>query len=185
MIETILLAMLVAKLKGYKLNPIFRSWEIYPILFFAIFYVFLNAEVFLGKYNLIKYAGILEKVYFCTFFLLIIKYKQYVNAIFGSAAVIIGTVLNKIVISANNGKMPVYPTLSYITGYIKPDTFLKVKDIHIIGSSISNLKLLTDYIDIGYSILSIGDLFIRAFVFIIIYGCIKSVIELKEKSLMN
>lgn len=175
MIETILAAMLVAKLKGYKLKPLFKSWEIYPIFTFAIIYVFLNVEVFFGNYDLIKYAGILEKVYFCTFFLLIIKYKQYVNAILGSAAVIIGTILNKIVISANNGKMPVYPTLSYVTGYIKQDTFLKVKDIHVIGSTTSNLKLLSDYIDIGYSILSIGDIFIRAFVFIIIYGCIKSV----------
>ncbi|MFL0267666.1 DUF5317 family protein [Candidatus Clostridium radicumherbarum] len=185
MIETILAAMLVAKLKGYKLKPLFKSWEIYPILVFAFIYVFLNTEVFLGKYDFIKYAGILERVYFCTFFLLIIKYKQYVNAIIGSASVIIGTVLNKLAISANNGKMPVYPNLSYITGYIKPDTLMKVKDIHVIGNSTSNLKFLTDFIDIGYSILSIGDIFIRAFVFIIIYGCIKSANRMQVKKFIK
>lgn len=131
--------------------------------------------VFFGNYNFIKYTGILEKVYFCTFFILIIKYKQYVSAIIGSTAIIVGTILNKIAISANNGKMPVFPTLSYLTGYIKQDVFIKVKDIHVIGNASSNLKFLTDFIDLGYSILSIGDVFIRIFTFIIIYNSIKSI----------
>jgi len=175
MIETILIAMLAAKIKGYKLKPLFLSWEVYPVLVFVIIYMFLNLGVFLGNYNFIKYAGILEKVYFFTFFILIIKYKQYNNAIIGSMAIIIGTILNKIAISANSGKMPVFPTLSYVTGYIKPDIFIKVKDIHVIGDASSKLKFLTDYLDLGYSILSIGDIFIRVFAFIIIFGSIKSI----------
>jgi hypothetical protein len=179
MIETMLIAMLVAKIKGYKLKPLFMSWEIYPVLAFVVIYIFLNMGVFLGNYNFIKFAGILEKVYFCTFFILIIKYKQYVSAIIGSTAIIIGTVLNKIAISANDGKMPVFPTLSYLTGYAKTDTFIKVKDLHILGSEASKLRFLTDTIDLGYSILSVGDIFIRIFTFVIIFNTIKSINKTK------
>lgn len=181
MIETIIIAMLVAKIRGYKLKPIFLSWEVYPILAFAGLYMFLNMEVFLGNYNFIKYAGILETIYICTFLILIYRYKQYVSAIIGSISIIIGTLLNKVAIYANGGKMPVFPTLSYITGYVRPDVFTKVKDIHVMGSEATKLIFLTDIIDLGYSILSIGDIFIRFFAFIIIYSCIKSANNIKEK----
>lgn len=181
MIETIIIAMLVAKIRGYKLKPILLSWEVYPILAFAGLYMFLNMEVFLGNYNFIKYAGILETIYICTFLILIYRYKQYVSAIIGSISIIIGTLLNKVAIYANGGKMPVFPTLSYITGYVRPDVFTKVKDIHVMGSEATKLIFLTDIIDLGYSILSIGDIFIRFFAFIIIYSCIKSANNSKEK----
>lgn len=179
MLETIFIAMLVAKIKGYKLKPLFMSWEVYPVLAFSIIYIFLNMSVFFGNYNFIKFAGILEPIYICTFLILIIKYKQYASAIIGSSCIIIGTILNKIVISANGGKMPVFPTLSYVTGYVKPYAFMKVKDIHILGSEASKLKFLTDTIDLGYSILSIGDIFIRLFTFIIIFNTIKSINKIK------
>ena len=68
--------------------------------------------------------------------------------------------------------MPVFPSLSYITGYAKPEGFGLVNDLHILGNSQTNLKILTDYIDLGYSILSIGDILIRIFVFLIIYKSI-------------
>jgi hypothetical protein len=69
--------------------------------------------------------------------------------------------------------MPAFPTLSYLTGYVKQDVFTKVNDIHALGSSATKLKFLTDVIDIGYSIMSIGDVFIRVFAFIIIFSAIK------------
>lgn len=179
MIETILLAMLAAKIRGYKLKPLFTIWEIYPILLFAIIYIFLNIGVFFGNYSFVSFAGILESIYMLTFFILIIKYKQYVSAIIGSVSIIIGTILNKIAISANGGKMPVFPSLSYVTGYVKPDSFTKARDIHVLGSEASKLKFLTDTIDLGYSILSIGDVFIRVFTFIIIFNTIKSINKIK------
>jgi hypothetical protein len=175
MIETILLAMLISKIKGYKLKPMLKSWAFYPALGFTLFYVFLQITIFCGYYEFIKYAGILETAYTFTFLFLIFKYELYFSAIMGSITIFIGTTLNKIVMSVNGGKMPVFPTLSYLTGYAKPDSFLKVKDIHILGNEATKLKLLTDYIDIGYSILSIGDIFIRFFTFIIIYNSIKCV----------
>ncbi|PRR80869.1 DUF5317 family protein [Clostridium vincentii] len=179
MIETILIAMIVAKIKGYKLKPLFKYWGIYPVLVFISLYLFLNIEAFFGNYYLIKYTGILESAYICSFFIVIIKYKQYLSAIIGSTAIIFGTLLNMIAISANNGKMPVFPTLSYLTGYLKPDTFTKINDIHILGSGATKLKFLTDIIDIGYSILSVGDVFIRIFTFVIIFNTIKSINKIK------
>lgn len=181
MIETILIAIIIAKIKGYKLKPLFTSWHIYPVLFMLIIYLFLNIGVFLGNYSFIKFSGILESIYICTFFILIIRYKQYISAIIGSTCIIIGTILNKIAISANGGKMPVFPTLSYITGYVKNESFIRANDIHILGSEATKLKAITDVIDLGYSILSVGDIFIRIFTFLIIYNCIKTSNKIESK----
>lgn len=175
MIEAILIAMFAAKKRRYKLKPLFLSWTIYPILLFTIILVAFNAQIFLGNFYFLKYSKILERTYLLTFLILIIKHRLYNSAIIGSICIFIGTLLNKIAISANGGKMPGFPTLSYITGYIKPDSFIKVNDIHVLGNASTNLKFLTDIFDIGYSILSIGDVFIRAFIFIIIYNTIKCV----------
>lgn len=173
MIETILLAMLIAKLKGYKLKPLFKSWEFYPVFGFSIIYIILNSMIFFNNYSLVKYAKLLETIYILIFLIPIIKYKQYFSAIVGSISILIGTLLNKVVMLANAGKMPVYPTLSRLTGYFKSNSFCKAKDIHVLGNSLTKLKALTDFIDLGYSILSIGDVFIRLFTFIIIYNSIK------------
>ncbi|WP_415306415.1 DUF5317 family protein, partial [Clostridium perfringens] len=59
----------------------------------------------------------------------------------------------------------------------KSDTFSKIQDIHMLGDSSVKLKYLSDIIDIGYSILSIGDILIRVFVVIIIYVTVKKTNE--------
>lgn len=173
MLETIILAFIIAKIKGYKLKPLFKSWEIYPVLGFELMYVIMQISVFIGDYRFIKYAGIYKTLYLYSVLFLVFKYRLYISAIIGSGFIFIGTALNKIAIAANNGSMPVFPSLSYYTGYATPDSFSKIKDIHVLGNEATKLKLLTDIIDIGYSILSIGDIFIRLFVFVIIYSAIK------------
>lgn len=173
MIEPILLAFFISKLKGYKVRPIFKSWTIYPLLAFVLIYLILEVMLFQGNYTFIKYAGTFHYLYLLSFLVLIVKYKLNVSAIIGSIFILIGSALNNIVIAANNSKMPVFPTLSYLTGYAKPDSFIKVNDIHILGSGITKLKFLTDIIDVGYSVMSIGDVCIRVFAFIIIFNAIK------------
>lgn len=179
MIETIVIACLVSKFKGYKLKPLFKRWEIYPPIIFTFIYCLLNLSIFFENYYFIRYSNVLEKIYILTFLILIIKHEQYLEAIIGSMSIIIGTLLNKIAIITNGGKMPVFPTLSYITGYYKVGAFAKVNDIHILGNEQSKCKILTDFIDLGYSILSIGDIFIRIFAFLIIFKTIKSINELE------
>lgn len=180
MIETILLAILVAKIKGYKIKPLLKSWTIYPVLGFELIYFILQINIFLGNYSFIKYTGILKICYLSSYLFLILKYEQYIAAIIGSIFIFIGSSFNNIAIKSNGGKMPVFPKLSYVTGYAKPDAFTKVNDIHILGSATTNFKFLTDIFDLGYSILSIGDIFIRFFVFIIIFNTIRHINKFKH-----
>ena len=173
MFETILLAIIVAKIKKYAIKPIFKSWPIYLILFIELIYLVIQVSIFKGYYSFIKYTNVLETIYLCSYLSLIIKYKQYIGAIIGSASIVIGTLLNHIAIGVNNGKMPAFPTLSYLTGYVTPEAFSKINGIHVLGSIDTRLKFLTDIFDLGYAILSIGDIFIRIFVFIIILNSIR------------
>lgn len=174
MIETILLALLFAKLRGYKIKPLFKDWPIYLVLSFALIYILLEIAVFSGNYSFVGFSAAYKILYLSAFLALIIKYGLYRNAIAGSIFVLLGGAMNDMAIAANNGKMPVFPTLSYITGYVSPDAFTKVNDIHVLGSSAVNFKFLTDIIDLGYSVLSIGDVFIRLFPFIIVFYAVKS-----------
>lgn len=175
MIEVILVALLVAKIKGYNLKPFFKSWAMYPIFIYEMLYIFLQATIFLGDYRFVEYASLIKSIYLSLYLIPIIKYKKYYSSIIGCIFIFIGSTLNNTVIKANNGSMPVFPTLSYWTGYVKEDSFSKVNDLHVLGNSEIKLKSLSDIIDIGYSILSIGDIFIRCFVFIIIFNVIKEV----------
>ena len=173
MLETILIAIIVAKVKKYDIKPLFKSWPIYVVLAIELVYVGIQISIFTGYYGLIKYTNILETIYLCSYLAMVIQYKRYIGAIVGSGCIMIGTLLNHIAIAANHGKMPVFPTVSYLTGYAKPEAFIKVNDIHILGDVNTRLKFLTDVFDLGYSIVSIGDIFIRAFVFIIVFSSIR------------
>ncbi|MFW2487386.1 DUF5317 family protein [Clostridium chromiireducens] len=185
MLETILLAFLVAKINGYEISQLFKSWTIYPLLIFQIIYLIEQVIIFSGNYEFVGFIRNLEPIYLCLHLLLVFKYEIYTSSIIGAGFVLLGGFLNEITMKANGGFMPAYPTLSYLTGYVKPETFSLVNDIHILGDSQAKLKILTDYIDLGYSILSIGDVFIRMFVFIIIYFSIKKINNLTSKGEMQ
>ncbi|WP_352417428.1 DUF5317 family protein [Clostridium tertium] len=173
MIETILISLIFCKIKKLKIKPLFKSWAIYPVLFMEVVYFIVQANIFMENYGVIKYASVLKTIYLCSYLPLVFIFRQYIVAIIGSIFVIIGGILNDIAIAANNGFMPVFPTLSYLTGYAKLDAFSKVNDIHILGDETTKLKILTDIFDIGYSVLSIGDIFIRFYSFLIIYNVVK------------
>lgn len=175
MLETILLALLVAKIKGYNIKPLFKSWAIYPIIIMELITIFVQVMIFSGNYDAVSYLAMSKSFYLVVYLFLVYKYELYGSALIGSVSMIGGGMLNDIAIKANNGFMPVYPTLSYLTGYTKPEMFSIVQDIHILGGVDTNLKILTDFIDVGYSVFSIGDVFIRVFVFLIIYNSIKKI----------
>ncbi|WP_288222024.1 DUF5317 family protein [uncultured Clostridium sp.] len=181
MLETIVISLIFCKIKKFKIAPLFKNWAIYPVLFMEVVYIIVQANIFMENYEVIKYVGVLKTIYLCSYLPLVFKFRQYIASIIGSVFVIVGGILNDIAIAVNNGYMPVFPTLSYITGYAKLDAFNKVNDIHILGNSSTKLKFLTDIFDIGYSVLSIGDIFIRVYVFIIIYNVIKSLNITKDK----
>lgn len=175
MLDTILVTLIICKIKGYKIIPLFKSWAIYPVIVMQIISVIIYITLFRGNYEFLKYMNIIKILYVCSYFPMVFKYSQYKNAIIGSISMIIGGFLNDIAIKANGGMMPVFPKLSYVTGYVKRDSFIKAHDIHMLGGVNTNLKFLTDIFDVGYTVLSIGDVFIRIYVFIIIFGVIKSI----------
>ena len=174
MVETILLALFLAKLRGYKIKPLFKDWPIYLVGAFALSYIALEVAVFRGNYSLVKYANIYKGMYIAVFIGMVIKYNLNKSAIVGSIFAFIGSALNNIAITSNGGKMPVFPSTSYLTGYVNVDTFSKVSDIHILGSNLVNNKILTDVIDLGYTILSLGDVFIRVLPFLLVFYAVKS-----------
>lgn len=174
MLETILITLIVAKIKGYSIKPLFKSWTIYPVIFFECIYLGIQILIFNQNYEAIKYVGLLKTLYLSSYLCMILKYQQYNAALVGSGCILMGTVLNNIAIAVNGGMMPVFPSLSYITGYASVEAFETINDIHILGDVNTRLKILTDIIDLGYSILSIGDVLIRVFVFIIIFCTIRT-----------
>lgn len=188
MFETVLLAFLFAKWKGYRLSPALKSAWIYPIFLFDMFTIWLQAQVFLDNPDYIKYGFIVKNFYMVLYVIPIVRYKLFWPGIIGSGFIISGTLLNKLVMKVNavevmttNGlqkvpKMPVYPTFSLITTYFEKGIHPNSPDaVHILGTAETKLKILTDYIDLGYSIISIGDVLIRVFVAIIIFYTIKAV----------
>ncbi|MCE5220316.1 MAG: DUF5317 domain-containing protein [Clostridium sp.] len=179
--ETILFAFLCAKIKGYKIKPLFKSWTIYPLIGFEIITLIGQTATFFGNYEFIEVVGNLTTIYLITYLLLVLKYELYISSIIGSFFVLLGGILNDIAIKANGGFMPVYQSLSYLTGRVMLKNFQRVNDIHILGDAQTKLKILTDFIDLGYTILSIGDIFIRVFVFIIIYNSIKRINNQRRK----
>ena len=171
----ILLAVLYAKIKGYRIKPIFRDYSLYPFAVAEIVYMILQVNVFAGNYSYIKYASIFKTLYLFTLIIPILAHKLYKSGIYGSILITIGSLLNKFVMSQNGGKMPVFATLSKSTGYFNEVAINTVDNVHIIGNEATKYKFLTDFIDIGYSVLSIGDVLIHALIFIIIYNVIKEI----------
>ena len=183
--ETVLLALLISKCKKYSIKPLFQKKEIYYVLAIELVYMCLQILLFSGNYEVIKYASMLKSVYLCTYLGLILKHELYKEALIGSGCMLVGGLCNQLAIGANGGKMPVFPSLSYLTGYARPGSFeaaYKVaNDFHILGTDTTHLELLTDIFDIGYSILSIGDILIRIFVVLVIVGAVKKLNYVHEE----
>jgi hypothetical protein len=104
-----------------------------------------------------------------------LKYKIYKPALIGCSTAMVGTLLNYFVIMNNGGKMPGFPTLSYVTHFIRPNVLSEVAGIHKLGDASTRYWYLSDYIDLGYSVLSPGDLLIHFYTFIMLYYTIKAV----------
>ena len=174
MIETLLITLLVAKIKKYRLTPLFKEWPTYLLLIFALLYLYMNYSIFQGNSFFTKYVTAYKVAVVFIFAIMIMKYNLYKAGFISVALIALGGLLNNIVIKANGDRMPVFPSFSYTTGYIKPDTFKNLNDgLHVLGSPATRLAFLGDHIDLGYSIFSIGDVFIFSFVFLITLGVIK------------
>ena len=176
----------IYKYKQYSIKQIFKHWSVYPPLLFVLFYLYLEYTMFVQNYYFLPYSYIIKTATLFSFFPLIITYKlienpKYINNQFLSIltspaskaglSLWIGSSLNRLALYYNNNKMPTYPSISYWTKYIKPDGF--IDGVHIIGDAYSNMVLLCNTWDLGFTVLSLGDVIVRIFPFIILYHSIK------------
>ena len=173
MILTIIFTLCFAKYKKLKITPLFKNLWLLPILILELVHLVFQIAAFHSIYIFIPYAGLLKRLYLYALLLPIIRYGLYQSALLGSLSILLGTLLNKIVMHANSGLMPVYPSVSKWTGYFNATPFTTYDSIHVLGDANTKLKFLSDYIDTGFSILSPGDLLIHAFSFIVLYSTIK------------
>jgi hypothetical protein len=102
----------------------------------------------------------------------------------GGIGALIGSKLNQIAMYYNGNKMPVFPNVSFNTGYSKIDMFEKAtlfNDFHTFGNHLTNMIFLTDIVDTFYAVMSIGDILIRTFVALTLYYSIKNSNEVNIK----
>ena len=174
MILTFVAAIILAKVRHYKVGVLFKTWTFYPFLLAQCIFWFFQFNVFSGNYFFVQYAWLVKVLTIGCFVFPLLVFGLYKPAFVGIGTITLGTLMNKFAMSQNGGKMPVFPTLSYWTGYAKPEAFNLANDIHILGGPDTKWKILTDYIDVGYSILSPGDVLIHFFTFIMLYSMIKA-----------
>ncbi|PKM62983.1 MAG: hypothetical protein CVU97_02555 [Firmicutes bacterium HGW-Firmicutes-21] len=170
----IIAGMLIAKIKKYKISCIFTRLDFYPLFAVEAVFIFFTITALCGNYDYVKYAPHIQKAFVLALIPPILARRLYLQSIIGCGLVIFGTALNRIVMYANGGHMPVYPTLSRYTVYVTDEVLtMGVDDLHIPMTSLTKLNFLADYIDTGFSILSIGDMFIHSFTTIVVFYAIK------------
>lgn len=174
MLITALAAALLAKTKGYHLRPLFSSWTVYPVLIVQTILVFFQLSIFFHTYYFVRFAAAIQTAIILSFVFSAFVYQLYRPAVMGMIFVLTGSVLNRFVVLQNGGKMPVFPSLSYFTGYVTDKSFGAADTLHVLGGEATRFWFLSDYIDIGYSILSPGDLLIHLFTFLMLYYTIKA-----------
>lgn len=172
-IETILLAVWWARRKGYSPAGLRRAKLLYPAYLLELCTIAFQVCVFCGVYTFIPYAPILKTSYMLALALPLIGYRLWDAGLLSAGCVFLGSFLNNLVMGLNGGKMPVFPTLSYLTGYVNSRNLNLGGGIHVLGDNGTRLKVLADYIDIGYSVLSIGDVLVRVMGFLAVYATLR------------
>ena len=174
-IVEIVAVFLLAKIRRYRLFPLFRAWAFYPIFAVQLIGILCQGSLFLHSTLFVKWMPYMEPAAILSFLPALFVYQLYKPAIFGAGGIVAGTALNRLVIAQNAGHMPVYPSLSYLTGYVTPAQFGSLDTLHILGGDGVKLAFLSDYIDFGYCILSPGDVLLHLYTCIMLYALIKAV----------
>lgn len=174
MILFILLAILIAAAKGYRVTVLFREISLLPMLIEEIIFWYFQVCAWCGDYRYVPYAIYLQTCNILVLVWPILKFKLYPQAICGSVSTAFGSILNRIVMNANGGAMPIRPIFSRTTLYYKDGAIEAANDVrHILMSPETKFNFLADYIDVGFSIMSLGDLFIHGFTTLVVYNVIK------------
>jgi hypothetical protein len=176
MLIFILIPLLIAYIKKYKIREVFRVADLYPFFAVCACHGFFIVNAWLGNHSFVRYAGILQYLMIITLLLPIMRRRIFAPTMVGVGLTLVGTVMNRIVIQANGGKMPVYPTVSKWIGYYREGQLDgSIDSLHVLMDQSSKLCFLADYFDFGFCVLSPGDLLIHSFASIVVYYTVKSV----------
>lgn len=176
MLIFILVPLLIARIKGYRVLNLFRVIDLYPFFLACACHGFFILSAWMGYHGFVKYADALQSIMILSMLLPIVRRRIFTPTMIGVGLTLAGTVMNRIVINANGGKMPVYPTVSKWIGYYRDGQLDGTIDqLHILMDRSSRLWFLADYIDLGLCILSPGDVLIHAFSSLIIYYTAKAI----------
>lgn len=171
-----LIPLFIAYINGYRVLDVFRKVDLYPFLFTCVCHGVFIAFAWAGNHTFVKFSDVLQHTMILTLLVPILRQRLFAPTMVGVGLTLTGSLLNRTVINANGGKMPVYPTLSEWIGFYKDGQLNgTIDELHVLMDGSSRLPFLADYIDIGLCIMSPGDLLIHSFASIIIYYTIKSV----------
>ena len=193
MVETLIFSLILIKTKlyiklgklqihkeSYNIKPILKIWSIYPVIIMSIFYVYLQYTIMNQNYYFLQYQHIIKNAILGSYMILgldvLFRHEKYKEYIIACCSLLCGFTLNKIVMHFNNNLMPIFPSVSYSTGYTQYDMIMnasKFSEFYVLGGHTTRLIFLSDVFDFGTSILSIGDILCRLFAFIIVYHSVK------------
>ena len=175
MLIFILVPFLIAYIKGYRIRSVLQLWDLYPFFLSCVCHSFFIINAWLGNHSFVRFSGALQWVMIATLVLPVLVRGIVYPTFVGVGMTVVGTLMNEVVIRANGGKMPVYPTISKWIGYYKEGQLDgSIDQLHVLMDGSSRLAFLADYIDFGLCILSPGDLLIHAFASVIIYYTLKN-----------
>ncbi len=162
MIESILISILIFTLSGHNSTVIFTHLEvIIPVAIIAVVFIVGIISSLLDKRDSIKeYKGcffIILSLSFLTPIVWHYKSQNILSVCLFVLSFILCRFMNNSVIKANSGKMPVYPFLSAKL-FKKRIAEASNDQNYYLGNSQTKLKILSDWIDVGYEIYSLGDL---------------------------
>ena len=166
----------VINFKEYSIRLLFKDWSFYPFLALFVVYMAMQASIFFGNYKIAHFRDLVKIAYILTVGIMIYRHKIYRTGFAGGVCALTGGILNIIVVRANGGKMPVYPTFTLSTGYLKGVEYLN-DGLHVLGTASTKLKFLTDWIDDGFNVMSPGDVLFRMLAVIVIYYAVKLLSE--------
>lgn len=176
MLIFILIPLIIARIKGYRIWSLFRVVDMYPFFFVCLCHGFFILSAWFGNHSFVRYASLVQYFMIFTLLLPIVRRHIFGPTLVGVGLTMVGTLLNNIVINANNGKMPVYPTVSKWLGYYQEGQLDgSIDQLHILMDETTKLPFLADYFDFGTNISSLGDMLVHSFASIIIYYTVKAV----------
>jgi len=205
MVETLIASLIFSKIylyiklgkfqihkESYLIKPILKRRSIYPVIFMSIFYIYLQYTIMNQNYYFLQYQHIIKNAILGSYMILgldvLFRYEKYKEYIIACCSLLCGFTLNYIVMYFNNNLMPIFPSVSYSTGYTQYNMIMnasKYGDFHVLGDHMTNLIFLSDIFDVGGSILSPGDLLCRLFAFLIVYFCVKEISKIHMNKILN